>query len=403
MALIPLKYNVRNLQVRWPTTTLTILVTAIVVACSCVLFGLVEGLNYSQNISGDPLDLIVFRKGADSETTSNFGIDKAQDLANLPGIARGLPISDEQKAKGLPDPSGQPLVAGELLNIPIMTKRDGKRANLIIRGVDTASPWLRPDFQIVAGRYFVPGRNECVVAAGLSRRYANARLGDVLRVSEKETYRVVGLFTAGGSAAESEIWTGRIDLARNTNNDASVSVVQLRAESPTARDQIINTVQNETRFGLLPIRETQYFADQNRTALFLTVLGTIIAVLLSIGALFAAANTMFAAVKSRTREIGTMRALGFSRTSILLSFLGEALLICVLGGLLGSLATLFFQNWSFGISDFNSFSERTIQFRFGPLVFAVAFGMTLAMGLFGGLFPALRAVRLDVVKSLREL
>jgi putative ABC transport system permease protein len=165
----------------------------------------------------------------------------------------------------------------------------------------------------------------------------------------------------------------------------------------------MDAVKNQARFGFEAKTEVKFFESQQLTSVFLTVLGTIIAILLSIGAMFAAANTMYAAVSARTREIGTMRALGFSRRSVLASFLGESLILCALGGLLGWLATWPFRAWSFGINDFTNFSERAIQLRFGPLVFAIAFGMTLAMGVFGGLFPAVRAVRLNVVKSLREL
>jgi putative ABC transport system permease protein len=403
MALIPLKYSVRNLRVRWVTTALTIFVTALVVGSTCILFAMVEGLRHSQTLSGDPLDLLVLRKGSSSETNSGFALEKAQELATLPGIALGGPISEEARAAGVPDVRGKPLVAAELLNIPVMPRRDGTRANIIVRGVVPVSHALRPDFRIVRGRYLEPGRGECVVATGLAGRFRGASVGDVLEISARESYQVVGLFTAGGSAAESEVWVDRPDLERHTGREGSVTSVQIRAESPAARDAIAAVIRDETRFGLDPRRESEYYASQQAAMIFLMALGVIIAVLLSIGAMFAAANTMFAAVKSRTREIGTMRALGFGRGAILASFLGESLLLCALGGLLGWAATLPLSVLTFGITDFNSFSERTFHLRFGPLVFAVAFGMTLAMGLFGGLFPAVRAVRLDVVKALREL
>ena len=158
-----------------------------------------------------------------------------------------------------------------------------------------------------------------------------------------------------------------------------------------------------TQFGMLAMKESDYFEKQQTTGMVLLVIGTVIAVFLSIGAMFAAANTMFAAVKSRTREIGTLRALGFSRFDVLVSFMGESLLLCAMGGLLGWLATIPMTALTFGTNDFSSFAEKTIAFRFGPLVFMVAFAMTMAMGLFGGLFPALRAVKLDVIKALREV
>ncbi len=403
MALIPLKYNLRNLRVRWVTTLMTVLVTAVVVCSSCVLFGLVDGLQHSQEISGDPLDVLVFRKGSTNELSGGFELDKAQELTTLPGIAKGGPLDEPSRSAGLPEVQGKSLVAGELIDIPLIERRDGSRANIIMRGVQDTSPQLRPRFTIIQGRYFVPGRNECVVAAPIARRFKNAGLGEILKVGERRAYKVVGVFTAGGSTAESEAWTDRAGLAADTNNESSVNGVQIRAESPSTRDAILKTIQDETRFGLKAQTEAQYYEDQDLTIKFLTVIGTIIAVLLSIGAMFAAANTMFAAVKSRTREIGTMRALGFPRRAVLTSFLGESLILCALGGLIGWLATLPFRALQFGINDMEMFSERAIQLRFGPMVFAVAFGMTLAMGLFGGLFPAVRAVRLNVVKSLREL
>jgi putative ABC transport system permease protein len=403
MAMIPLKYSVRNLRVRWITTLMTVFVTALVVGSTCILFAMVEGLQHSQQVSGDPLDLLVLRKGSTSETNGGYALEKAQELTTLPGIARGGPLSAEAKAAGVPDVQGKPLAAAELLNIPVMPRSDGTRANIIIRGVEPTSHALRPDFRIVEGRYFQPGRGECVVAVGLAGRFRGTAVGDVLSVGDRESYQVVGRFTAGGSAAESEVWVDRRDLERNVSGEGTVTSVQIRAGSPQARDAMARAIRDEVRFGLDPRSEVEYYSAQQASQIFLIVLGAIIAVLLSIGAMFAAANTMFSAVKSRTREIGTMRALGFSRASVLLSFLGESLLLCILGGALGWLATLPFSALTFGLTDFNSFSERTFHLRFGPLVFAVAFGMTMAMGLFGGLFPAVRAVRLDVVKALREL
>lgn len=386
--MIPIKYNVRNLRVRWVTTALTILGTGLVVASSCVLFGMVDGLQQSLKVSGDPLDLIILRKGSQNETGSNMDSSKVAEIMTIQGIATE---------------NGKPLCAAEILNIPVCERANGSRANLIVRGIDPVSPQLRSNFKILeGGRMFVPGKDECIVARPISGRFKGTRLGETLKCGEKESYRVVGIFTAGGSAAESEVWTDRRDLERNTGRRGAVSAVQLRAATPADRDKIQAQLQTSSQFGLLAQRETDYFAAQAGTGIFLLVLGSVVAVLLSIGAMFAAANTMFSAVKSRTREIGTLRALGFSRMDVLLSFLGESILLCALGGLLGWLATIPMTTLTFGMNDFASFAEKTIAFRFGPLVFAVAFAMTLAMGVFGGLFPALRAVKLDVIKALRE-
>jgi putative ABC transport system permease protein len=403
MRLIPLRYNLRNLKARWPTTLLTVAVAAIVVACTSVLFGLVDGLLHTQSLSSDPNDLIIMRSGSDNETTSSIPRATPLELANFDEIESG-PRDPAQKDVGLPVLGTEDkLFATELLSIPVMERSDGSRVNLTIRGTSAASPYLRHDFRIVAGRYFVPGQGQCVVPLSLAKRFKGAQLGGVIYVSEREKYNVVGLFTSGGSSAESEVWTGVEDVARNTNNDAVISSMQVRASSAAARDRLIEKIEADKRFNLKVMPEARYFENQRSTWIFLSLVGTVIAVLLTIGALFAAANTMFAAVKSRTREIGTMRAIGFSRRSILLSFLLEAVCICLAGGVLGGLLSLLFSNWSFGISDFDSFSERVIQIRFGLLPLLIATAMTLSMGIFGGLFPALRAVRLDVIKSLREL
>ena len=397
--MIPLRYNLRNLRVRWVTTAMTVAGTAAVVWCSCILFGLVEGLRHSLTVSGDPLDLIVLRKGSTNEVSGGFDQSKAQDVANLKGIAR--------------DEHGRPLVSLELLNIPVAERVDGGRANLIVRGVDPAvtsgepavAALLRPRFTIVQGRMFEPGRGECIVSRSLSRRFRGAALNGALRAGDRDkaSYRVVGVFTAGGSAAESEVWVDRKDLERETGREGSVSCVQLRAASAAELERLKATIDGDTQFRLEAWPEAKFFANQQRSSQFLQVFGTIIAVLLTIGAMFAAANTMFAAVGARTREIGTMRALGFSRLDVLVSFLGEALILCGLGGALGLLATYPLGALTFGTIDNDTFAERTIHFRFGPLVMAVAVLMTAAMGLCGGLFPALRAVRLNVIDALREL
>jgi putative ABC transport system permease protein len=387
--MIPLKYNVRNLRVRWKTTLMTVVGTGLVVWSSCILFGLVEGMEHSLTVSGDPLDFIVLRKGSSNETTGGFETAKADDLLNLPGIAR--------------DTQGRPLAAKELLNIPIAERQNGTRTNIIVRGVQPASRGLRPDFRIVEGKDVVEGRGECIVSRRMSNRFKGAQVGGVLNFGDKEIYRVVGIFTAGGGAAESEVWADLKDVEKNTGREGTVSCVQLRAAGAHDYDKLRDTIENDTRFKLAAIPESVYFLNQSRSSIFLKTAGTLIAVFLTFGAMFAAANTMFAAVSARTREIGTMRALGFSQFDILISFLGESVILCGLGGALGLLATIPLNALTYETSDFNSFASMTIAFRFGPTVLAVALAMTLSMGLFGGMVPALRAVRLDVISALREL
>ena len=324
--MIPLKYNIRNLRVRWKTTLMTALGTGLVVWSSCILFGLVEGLEHSLKVSGDPLDLIVMRKGSVTETTGGFESAKADELMVLPGI--------------LHDESGHPVAAKELLNIPIAKRKNGTTTNIIVRGVEPASRVLRPDFKIVAGRDFISGRSECIVSRKMSARFAGAQVGGTLDFGPKETYKVVGVFTAGGSSAESEIWADLKDVEKNTGRDGSVSCVQIRAAGVTERGELMKMINDNPRFKLDAMPEAKYFETQSSSGIFLKGAGTLIAVLLTFGAMFASANTMFAAVSARTREIGTLRALGFSQFDVLVSFLGESpLLLCsALGGLLRRLA-----------------------------------------------------------------
>lgn len=389
--MIPLKYNVRNMRVRWVTTVLTIACTALIVASTCLVFGMASGLRQSLKLSGDPLDLLVLRAGSSNETNSGIALSTAETVPTLDGIA-----SDE---------AGHKLIALELLNIPTVRRRDGNRANLIVRGVDLpASTELRPSFQIVEGQMFEPGLGQCIVARNIARGFEGAGLGEILQVGEKESYRVVGIFTAGGSAAESEVWVDRRDLERNIARDGSITSIQLRAESPEAMRSLQNVLNEDSRFKLKAWSESEFYETQTKSSLVLLVFGGLIAAFLSVGAMFAAANTMFAAVKNRTREIGTMRALGFSRADILISFLGESLLLCLLGGLLGLLLVLPL-GWlglKFDLNSFDTFAEVTGSVRIDGPVMIVALVMTVAMGLFGGLFPALRAVRLDVIRALRE-
>jgi putative ABC transport system permease protein len=339
-------------------------------------------------VSGDPLDIIVLRKGSTNENTGGFDWTKAESLRTIPGTLRE---------------SGQPLVAAEMVHIPLAERSDGSRTNLIIRGVEPASRPLRPQFKIVEGRDLVSGRGECIVSRSISKRFKGATIGGQLKVSEREPFRVVGIFTAGGSAADSEVWADIHDLARTINRVGTVSCVQLRAASQDDLDRIKKTIDDDIQYRLVALREADYFADQTRQSMFLKGAGIVIAVFLTIGAMFAAANTMYAAVSARTREIGTLRALGFPRRDILLSFLGESVLLSVLGGAVGLLATLPLSALTFGTMNASTFAEVTVSFRLGPLVMIVATLMTLAMGVFGGLFPALRAVRLDVIRALREL
>jgi putative ABC transport system permease protein len=385
---IPLKYNVRNLRVRWITTLMTVIGTGLVVWAMVLTFGLTDGLEHALKISGHPLDLIILRKGANDETGSNIAQSTADQIADLEGVAK--------------NDQGQPLSSAEFVTILTKPRRNnGGTTNLIIRGVDVMSRGLRPDFKIVKGRDLKPGVNEAITSENMGRRFENLALGEKLEIN-KVDFEIVGYFEAGGSSAESEVWTDIRDIASARRTADAISSVNLRARDAAAMKQLIERLDKDEQFSLKAVPEPTYFGEQLKQAVFIKFVGVFIAVFLTIGAMFAAANTMFAAVASRGREIGTLRALGFRRRSILLCFLLESVILCLLGGMLGCLATLPFNGLSTGTANWATFSEITFAFRFGPWVLLQGVLMSLAMGLLGGLSPAIRAVRLNIVTALRE-
>jgi putative ABC transport system permease protein len=386
--MIPLKYNVRSLRVRWVTTLLTCLAIGIVVFASVLTFGMIDGIEHALTASGDPADLIIMRKGANDEMSSTLTPTNARELANLAGIAVGA--------------DGQPLASREFVTIMIKPRRnDGGSVNVIVRGLDQVGRQLRPGFKIIEGRDLKPGVNELITSRSMSERFENLGIGEQIDISNVK-FTVVGLFAADGSSAESEVWADLRDLTSAQRFEGAVSVINMRTTDPASRREIIDRVQEDDQFKLKAITETEYFESQKSSSLAIKVVAYIIAAFLTVGAMFAAANTMYSAVASRGREIGTLRAVGFPRRAVLVSFVLESLIICLLGGLLGCLATIPLNGISGGTQNAATFSEITFSFRFGPRVLLQGMLLALMMGLIGGLFPAVRAIRLQITEALRQ-
>ena len=386
--MIPAKYNLRNLRVRWVTTLMTVIATGLVVCASVLTLGLVDGVERSLRISGDPLDVIVMRNGSNVETASGIEQKVARDVSSLPGIAK--------------DGSGQPLCSVEFVTILTKPRRNnGGTTNLIVRGLEDVGRQLRPRFRITQGRDITPGVNEAITSRQMAVRFENLGLGEKLEINH-DKFEIVGYFEADGSSAESEVWTDLRDLTSARRTPEASSSVNLRAQDIASVDGLIRELADDKRFQLLGVRETEYYEDQMESSVFLKYIGYFIALCLTVAAMFAAANTMYAAVASRGREIGTLRALGFPRSSILISFLFESVVLCLMGGLLGCLAALPFNGLSTGTANFASFSEMTFSFQFGPRVLMQGVVLALAMGILGGLLPAIRAVRLNIITALRE-
>jgi putative ABC transport system permease protein len=387
---------------------MTALAIALVVWATVLSFGLADGLQHALLISGEELDLIVLRKGSQDETSSTIDPRTAREIATLAGVAR--------------DPKGKPLCSTEFVTILAKPRRapkanplaslfarageeaksaDGGTTNVIVRGLDPIGRALRPAFAIVQGRDLTPGLNEAITSRRMAKRFQNMAIGEVFEINQVG-FKIVGYFQAGGSAAESELWTDLRDLTGARRTPDAVSCVNLRARDSAAKADLIRTIQEDEQFNLKVVDEKRYFEDQMTASIAIKVVGYFIAAFLTVGAMFAAANTMYAAVASRSREIGMLRALGFPRRSILISFVLESILLCLVGGLIGCLATMPFHGLSTGTLNWATFSEITFSFRFSPAVLVRGVLLTLVMGAIGGLFPAVRAVRLDIAQAIRE-
>jgi putative ABC transport system permease protein len=372
---------------------MTSIFTGLLVCASVLVFGLVDGLMHAFTVSADELKLYVLRKGSDNEISSQIDGLTASKLRNLEGIA-------------LDPNTGQPLVSAESVTILTKPRRgDTIAVNLIVRGLNEDGWSLRPGFKIVEGRKPRSGLNEAITSRSIAERFENCGLNEKLDVNGTD-FEIVGLFEAGGSTAESEVWaeTDKIAEARKFQREF-YSVVIMKAASREARDAIVDRIHSDDdEFKDLDVKdEKQYFQSQLTMIEAIRMIGYVLAVFLSIGAMFGAANTMYSAVANRSREIGTLRALGFTRRGILFSFLFESVVLCLSGGALGCLATLPLNGMSSGTQNPMMFAEVTFAFQFGPRVLLQGILLASVMGLLGGLFPALRAVRISIIQALREM
>lgn len=391
--MVPLKYNIRSLRSRKVGSLMTILGVGMVVWASIFAFGLSSGLDKTLEIAADPLDVIVLRKGSSSEAVSAVTEAAIREIKAKPGIAT--------------DATGKQLAAAELVVFAYLPRvGSDTKVNVTVRGVDPLSRALRKEMRIVAGRDFTPGVREAIVSTAMAERFQDLGLGDKFKLESGE-FEVVGVFDAGGGAVESEVWTDQRVLAQLMKRTGAMSSMQLRAASKPAQEALIKTIMDDEQIDLKAITEVDYFAEQAKSSSLIKVVGGMIAFFLTIGAMFAVSNTMFGAIASRAREIGTLRALGFSRPSILVAFVLESLLLCVAGAILGCLAavlvTVITGGLRTGTMNATTFTEIAFSFDFGPKILLQGALLAVVMGLIGGFLPALRAVRMKVVDALREV
>lgn len=375
-------------MVRKTTTTMTALGIALTVAVFLAILALVSGLNHAFSTSGDPLNVLVVRKSAQSETTSNFTRAQYADVKFKPGIAKGA--------------SGEPMVSLEVANvIALPTPENPSGQNIMLRGVSQIGIPMRPDLKLEEGRWFTPGRREVVVGRALKQHYPDARVGGELEFGRGK-WNVVGVMGKGNSAINSEIWGDVNQLASDFDRPEVLSSALVRATDEVAVQTLINNLKNDQRLNVDAMTEKSYYEQQTIAAIPLQTVGMLVAIIMAVGSCFAAMNTMYAGVARRAREIGTLRVLGFSRSGILSSFFLESLLLSLLGGLLGVLFVLPLNNISTGIGSFTTFTEISFQFRVTPAIMAAGVGFGLVMGALGGILPAAAASRKEILTALRE-
>jgi putative ABC transport system permease protein len=385
---IPIAYNLRNLAVRKTSTLMTALGIALTVAVLLAVMAMVSGLKRAFAETGNPLNVLVMRKGATSELVSWVRREAYNDLRYRSGVAR--------TAKGEPMTSMEMIT---VITIPSISNPDGSNVNL--RGITPAGIEMRPDMRIIEGRWFQQGRREIVVGKSVAKRYPAAQLGKKLEFG-KGSWDVVGVFDAGASAINSEILADLNQASSDYNRFEGGSSVLVRATDLVAANALINELKADQRLNVMAVPETKYYNDQTASAIPVQALGTFVACIMAVGSIFAAMNTMYAAVARRAREIGTLRVLGFSRSGILFSFFLESLVLSLLGGLLGCILVLPLNNLTTSMGSWTTFSEVAFNFRVTPLIMLVGVAFALIMGVFGGLLPARMAAKKEILTALRE-
>ncbi len=385
---LPLTYNFRNVLVRWRATLATILGIGLVVAVFVLVQSLAIGLEKSAGNTGDPRNLMIVRKGSTAESTSQVSLAQFQIIRYWELIAH--------------DAAGTPLVSADVVTLISQPRRDGRgEANVSVRGLTPVGMTLRPQVKLLTGRWFIPGKRELIVSRKIARRFAGFQVGESFRTAGN-TLSVVGEFDGSNSAFDSELWMDA-DEARSLFDRQNYSSLLVRAANPEASREIINRIESDKRLPLLAEPEVKYYGDQTATALPIKILGNFLATAMSIGAVFAAMNTMYASVGSRTREIGTLRVLGFRRRTILAGFILEGALLAAIGGILGCLLALPLHGVSTGTMSFNSFSETVFEFRITPWLAVKGITFAIVVGVIGSLMPAIRASRLPVIAALKSL
>ena len=384
------QFSLRSLPQRLGSSATAMLGIAGVVAVMVGVLSIAQGVLQTMTDSAGDNNAIVLRSGADTEMMSGLSGDDARLISEAPGVAR-----DANGAIASPE-------LFVIVNLPMQST--GTDANVPLRGVQESAPDVRDGFTIVEGRMFEPGLNEVVVGRGAVGQFAGLTLGSTIEVG-KEQWPVVGIFEAAGGMAESEIWVDASVLQQAYRRGNSYQAVYLKLDGSDSFDMFKDALTSDPRLNVKPMKTADYYASQSTTLYnLITGLGTTIAIIMGLGAIFGALNTMYTAVSSRTREIATLRALGFSSGPVIFSVVTESLLLALLGGVLGAvLAYIAFDGYQAATLNFASFSAITFAFDVNMKLLIQGIVFALLIGLIGGLFPAIRAARQPIAHALREL
>jgi putative ABC transport system permease protein len=384
---VPLSYSFRNLWTRRLTTGLTASGMALVVFVFASILMLAEGLRKTLVETGSYDNVLVFRKGSSSEVMSWVNRQQASIVETQPEVAIGA--------------DGRPLFAKEMVVLISLPKRGTNAlSNVVIRGIGASSFALRPQLKLVEGRMPRPGSSEIIAGQSIAERFRGGGIDETLRFGMRD-WRIVGIFDAGNTGFSSEIW-GDADQLMQAFRRTVYSSVIFKLRDPSEFERVRRRIESDPRLTLDAKRENRYYADQSeRMARFLRILGTALTIIFSLGAIIGAMITMYSAVATRTSEIGTMRALGFGRMSIMGAFVAEALLLGLTGGCLGLFLASFLQFLTISTMNFQTFSELAFSFTltFGIIWKGLVF--SLVMGFVGGVLPAIRASRMNIVDALR--
>ncbi len=385
---IPFKYTLRNFKTRKLTSAITIAGIAMVVFVFAAVLMMAYGIQKTLVSTGSPDNIKIVRKAANGEISSIISGDTQGIIKSLPYIAK--------KADGTPVISTEPVV---IINLE---KANGGVSNITVRGVSSTVKELRPQVKITDGRMFNWGVRELIVGQSIAKQFKGAQIGSQVKFAG-DNWKIVGIFSTDGSGFDSEMWGDEVQLLGAFNRGSTVSSVTLKLDNPQHYDQFMNAFNKEQRLNQFEAKpEQKYFEEQSEImAGFIRILGLFITIIFSFGATIGAMITMYAAVANRTVEVGTLRALGFSRRSILIAFLTESLFISLLGGAIGIILASLLQFISISTLNFNSFSELAFSFALSPSIVIWTMVFAALMGFFGGFLPSVRAARLNIVNALR--